>query len=120
MHKGIKKQGLNILTTWFSNDIAILAEKEKDLKDILNEREIVFRTKYFMRLIKKKTKTKMYKTTKTHCKTVKVDGQVIERVEEFSYFGNRITMNGRCTVDINSRIAFDEKWDLLCSNNINI
>jgi len=67
-----------------------------------------------MELNVKKTKTMVITKTENVCCKIMVDGTMLKQVSQYKYLGSWITDNGRCELDVKTRIAMakDAFWKL--------
>jgi hypothetical protein len=109
----------------FADDIVLLANNEHDLERTLEEIARCFQ-KYQMIINWQKTKVMMcQKSDRIRRINIQTGNQLHEQVEHFKYLGSLINQDGRCVMEIRSRIAqaksvFMNKKNLLCSNNMSI
>lgn len=123
---GIKVNGYRIDMLRFADDIAIIAENEKDLKTLLETLEQVMEKDLHMKINTKKTKVLVcsrYNSIRTSIKLK--DGENIEQVEDFMYLGSTISSDGRCKKEIIKRIcqakvAFNKKRNIFTSKSIDL
>jgi len=119
---GITVQGERIKMLRFADDLVLLAETPKDLEDMLNGLDRVYREEYGLKI--NKSKTKVMKSSREDDNVpmnVKIGGVQVDEISEFIYLGSKITRDGRSKVDIKSRLAqgrsaFYKKKSLLVSN----
>ena len=88
----------------FADDIAVTAETEKDLKNILVNMGRVM-GKYQLKINTKKTKILVCSRREEVKTNIKIGKQKLVEVDEFCYLGSRITSDGRSKKEIISRIA---------------
>jgi|UniRef100_A0A2S2QM29 hypothetical protein len=101
----------------FADDIAIIAENEKDLKKILETLEQVMEKELHMKINTKKTKVLVCSRYNIRSRIKLKDGETIEQVEDFIYLGSTINSDGRSKKEIIKRIcqgkvAFNKKRNL--------
>ena len=122
---GIKVGGEIISFLRFADDIALLANNEHDLKRALEEMARCFH-KYHLIINWQKTKVMLcQKSDRIRRINIQIGNQLLEQVEQFKYLGSLINQDGRCVMEIRSRIAqakaaFTKKKNLLCSNSMSI
>lgn len=89
----------------FDNDIAVLAEEEKDLRRM----DKIMKAKG-MKLNKKKTKIMVVCRYKNiNPLDLMIRKIQIEKVNKFKYLGNKVAQDGRCKCEIRSRISQAQK-----------
>ena len=99
---GIKIGGRLVSNLRYADDTALCADSHEDICMLLNNINEEGKTKN-MKLNAKKTKV-MYIGKGTY-KDITVDGETLERVDDFIYLGSTKTCNGDCKADIVRRIA---------------
>ena len=103
-NKGIHIGGTTINNLRYADDTVLLAETEEDLQDILNEVNRIGKT-FDMKMNGKKTNTMLFSKDVTSTKvSVKIDGDIIEQTNNYTYLGQTITSNGKCDDEILNRI----------------
>ena len=123
--KGVKVNGRQIHSMRFANDIAIVAESERDLSNMLTNLSIALE-QVQLKINAKKTKILIVdKNGKEMQRTVNLHGTPIEEVKSFCYLGNHITQDNKYTTEIKRRIAlakqaFIKKQNLLTSRHLQI
>ena len=120
---GIRIQGENVSMIRFADDIALLAENEEALEASLQEMASILRD-YGMKINKKKTKV-LVSSKGVDRIPIRFEGEYLQRVEEFSYLGSKISSDCKCKGEIQQRIiqakrAFISKRSLLCCKKINL
>ena len=87
-----------------ADDIALLANTERELEETLNVMETFFNN-YNMKINKGKNKTIAWrkKSGKKHL-NIKIGNKNIGEISEFCYLGSKITKDDRCNADIRFRI----------------
>jgi hypothetical protein len=110
----------------FADDIALIVENEKELKNILETLEQVMEKDLHMRINIKKTKILVcsrYNNIRTRIKLK--DGETIEQVEDFIYLGSTISSDGRCKKKIIkiiciAKVVFNKKKNICISKSIDL
>jgi hypothetical protein len=98
--------GQIIPTVKYADDIVLLAKEETVLQDMINKL-IEVGGCYGMEINAEKTKV-MRISRQTSPVTIMIDQKQLENVECFKYLGSMLTSDGRCTCEINSRIAMEK------------
>ena len=111
---GIKIGGRPISNLRYADDTALCASSHEDICMLLNKINEEGKTKN-MKLNAKKTKV-MYIGKKPY-KDISIDGETLERVENFTYLGSSKAQNGDCKPDIVRRIA-QGKTKMIALKNI--
>ena len=92
---GIKIAGRNINSLRYTDDTTLMAENEEELKSLLmkvkEESE-----KVGLKLTIQKTKIMASGPTTSR----KIDGEIVETVSEFIFWGSKITAEGDCSHEI--------------------
>ena len=115
--KGVKVGGKLLKDIRFADDQAMVAESVKELQEIMDKLVEVGR-KYDMKINVKKTKTMRISRRGGSVVNIVIDGKNVEQVKKFIYLGAMITEDGRCDVEIKTRIgmakdAFNKRRELL-------
>ena len=100
---GIKIAGRNINNLRYANDTTLMAESEDELKSLLikgKESE-----KVGLKLNIQKTKI-MASGPITSCE---LDGETVETVSDFIFWGSKITADGDCSHEIKRRLLLGRK-----------
>ena len=102
--KGVVIGGVSTTDSRYADDTALLAESEKELQetlDLVNSKG----KELNMKMNAKKTKTMVVTRKQTvPCIQLKIDGQEIEQVSQFTYLGQQFTENGKNEHEIKRRI----------------
>lgn len=109
--KGIVIGGRNFNNLRYADDAVYLCCSEVELQEIITRLAEVCRD-YGMQINIKKTKVMVIsKTRNVPCKIV-IGGSELERVSQYKYLGTWITEDGRCELDVKTRIAMakDAFW----------
>ena len=101
---GIKVSGRNINNLRYSDDTTLMAESEEELKSLLmkvkEESE-----KVGLKLNIQKTKI-MESSPITSCQ---MDGETMETVRDFIFWGSKITADGDCSHEIKKCLLLERK-----------
>ena len=101
---GIKIAGRNINNLRYADNTTLMAESEEELKSLLmkvkEESE-----KVGLKLIIQKTKI----MASGPITSWQIDGETVERVSDFIFFGSKITVEGECNHEIKRRLLFGRK-----------
>ena len=112
---GVKVQRKTIEISRFADDIALLANTERELEKALNVTETVFNN-YNMKINIRKTKLVACKTKSGKKRlNIKIDKEKIGDISEFCYLGSKIPRDGRYRIGKAKR-AFATLPQLLVSN----
>ena len=109
----------------YADDTALLAESEEQLQKILDE--VRNRSEQLgLKMNVKKTKVMVVRRTKEERRAnIYIEGKVLEQVKTFKYLGQQITDDGKCEIDIRSRIEiargnFLKMKDVLTSTSLTL
>ena len=101
---GIKTAGRNINNLRYSDDTTLMAESEEELKSLLmkvkEESE-----KVGLKLNIQKTKI----ITSGPITSWQIDGETVETVSDFIFWGSKITADGDCSYEIKRCLLLEEK-----------
>ena len=101
---GIKISGRNINNLRYAHDTTLMAENEEELKSLLmkvkEESE-----KVGLKLNIQKTKI----MASGPITSWEIDGETVETVSDFIFWGSRITAAGDCSHEIKRRLLFERK-----------
>ena len=101
---GIKIAGRNISNLRYADDTTLMAESEEELKSLLmklkEEREIVT-----LKLNIQKTKI----MASGSITSWEIDGETVETVSDFIFWGSQITADGDCGHEIKRRLLLGRK-----------
>ena len=101
---GIKIAGRNINNLRYADDTTLMAESEKELKSLLmkvkEESE-----KVALKLNIQKTKI----TASGPINSREIDGETVETVADFVFWGSTITADGDCSLEIKRHLLLEEK-----------
>ena len=101
---GIKIAGRNINNLRYADDTTLMAESEEDLKSLLmkvkEESE-----KLGLKLNIQKTKIKASSPTTSW----QIDGETMETVRDFIFWGSKITADGDCSHEIKKHLLLGRK-----------
>ena len=102
--EGVKVGGKPLKDIRFADDQAMVADSEKGLQVIMDKLVEVGR-KYDMKINVKKTKTMRISRRKGSVLNIIIEGKNVEQVKKFRYLRVIITEDGRCDVEIKTRIG---------------
>jgi hypothetical protein len=108
INSGIKINGEEILWLRFADDIAVMAENQKCLENILTIMDKCFKL-YGMKINTDKTKLLITNQTGPARGKIELNGKEIEQVKRFTYLGSIITETGKSEDDVKARIAMAKK-----------
>ena len=117
--EGVKVGGKLLKDIRFADDQAMVADSEKGLQEIMEKLPVVeVGRKYDMKINVKKTKTMRISRRDGSVVNIVIEGKNMEQVKKFRYLGAMITEDGRCDVEIKTRIgmakdAFNKRRELL-------
>ena len=86
----------------YADDIALLSSRHQDIQTKTSSLNEIAST---IGLRVNRQKTKIMRNNKTINTPVTIDEEEIEDVKEFTYLGSKMTTNGDCDLEINSRIS---------------
>ena len=118
---GIKVHGQRIYKLCFADDLAVLAESEDQLQEVLREMEVTL-ARYNLKLSRTKTKTLVVSKTGLPAH-ITLRNTLLNNVEEFTYLVSKITTDASSKSEIISRIqqakiAFNKKRKIYVSKNM--
>ena len=103
---GIKIAGRNINNLIYADDTTLIAESEEELKSLLikvkEESE-----KFGLKLNIQKMKI----MTSGPITSWEIDGETLETVSDFIFWGSRITADGDCSTEIKTLTPWKESYD---------
>ena len=99
---GIKIAGRNINNLRYADDITLMAESEEELKSLLMKEES---EKVGLKLNIQKTKI----MASGPITSWKIDGETLETVSDFIFWGSKITVDGDCSHEIKRRLLLGRK-----------
>ena len=103
--KGVSIGGVNINNLRYADDTVLCAENEADLQQVLDVVKVKSE-EFGLCMNVKKTKTMIFsKAEKKPRICLKLEGQIIEQVNNYIYLGQNITDDVRCEAEIKKRIA---------------
>ena len=106
---GVKVQGKTIKILRFPDDVAMLANTERELGEALNATKTVFNN-YNMEINIRKIKVIACRTQFGKKRfNIKIGNEKIGKISEFCYLGCKITRDGLCNADMRSRIGQAKK-----------
>ena len=89
----------------FADDISLLANTERELKEALNVTEKVFNNYKMGINIKKSNVIACRADSGKKRLNVQVGNENIGEISKFCYLGSKIKKDGRCSVNVRSRIG---------------
>ena len=101
---GIKIAGRNINNLRYSDDITLMAESEEELKCLLKKVKEESE-KVGLKLSIQKTKI----MASGPITSGKINGETVETVSDFIFWGSKITADGDCSHEIKRRLLFGRK-----------
>ena len=102
---GIKIAGRNINNLRYTNDTTLMAENEK-LKSCLMKVKMESE-KVDLKLNIQKTKI----MASSSITSWQIDGETVETVSNFIFWGSKITADGDCSHEIKRRLSWKESYD---------
>ena len=99
---GVKIAGRSINNLRYADDTTLMAESEEELKNLLVKVES---EKVGLKLNIQKTKIKAYGPITSW----EIDGETVETVSDFIFWGSKITADGDCSHDIERRLLLGTK-----------
>ena len=103
---GIKIAGRNISNLRYADDTTLMAESEEELKSLLI-RVKVESEKVGLKLNIQKTKIMAYGPITSW----EIDGETVETVSDFIFWGSKITADGDCSHEIKTLTPWKESYD---------
>ena len=101
---GIKISGRNINNLRYADDITLTAESEEELKSVLTKVNVESE-KVGLKLNIQKTKI----MASSPITSWEIDGETVETVSDFIFWGSRITADGDCSYKIKRRFLLGRK-----------
>ena len=101
---GIKIAGRNINNLRYANDTTLMAESEEELKSLLRKVKVESE-KVGLKLNIQKTKI----MASGPINSWEVDGETVETVSDFIFWGSKITADGDCSHEIKRRLLLGRK-----------
>ena len=101
---GIKIAGKNINNLRYADDTTLIAGSEEELKSLLMKMK-VDSEKVDLKLNIQKTKFMAFGPTTSW----ETDGETVETVSDFIFFGSKITADGDCSHEIKRRLLLGRK-----------
>ena len=101
---GVKIAGRNINNLRYTDDTALMAEREEELKSLLMKVKEESK-KVGLKLNIQKTKIMAFCPITSR----KIDGETIETVSDFIFWGSKITADGDCSHEIKRRLLLGRK-----------
>ena len=100
---GIKIAGRNIINLRYADDITLVAKSEEELKSLLMN--VKKSEKVDLKLNIQKTKI----MASGHITSWEIDGETVETVLEFIFWGSKIPADGDCSHEIKRRLLLGRK-----------
>ena len=100
---GVKFAGRNINNLRFADDTTLMAESEEELKSLLMKEES---EKVGLKLNIQKMKI----MASGPITLWEIDGETVETVSEFIFWGSKITADGNCSHEIKRHLHLEGKW----------
>ena len=115
--EGIVVGGQRVCDIRFADDQGMVSGTEGGLQKMMDNLNNTAK-KYNMKINVQKTKTMVVRWNGEGVVNIKIDGKRIEQVSSFKYLGSVISEDGRCLLDVKTRIAlakvaFNKRKDLL-------
>ena len=101
---GIKIAGRNINNLRYADDTTLMAESKEELKSLLMKVKVESE-KVGLKLNIQKTKI----MASSPITSWQIDGETVETVADFSFFGSKITTDGDCSHEIKRRLLLERK-----------
>ena len=99
---GIKISGRNINNLRYADDTTLMAETEEELKSLLMKEES---EKVGLKFNIQKTKI----MASDHITSWQVDGETVETVSDFNFWGSKLTADSDCSHEIKRRLLLGRK-----------
>src|SRR6218665_3927494 len=117
IEEGIKVGGKLVKDVRFADDQGMVAGSEGGLQKLMDELNRTAK-EYDMKENIKKTKVMKLSRKGEGVINITIDGEILEQVEQFRYVGALITIDGRCEIEIKTRMgmaknAFNQRKELL-------
>ena len=103
---GIKVAGRNINNLRYADDTTLMAESEEEIKSLLMKEEEESE-KVGLKFNIQKTKI----MASGPITSWKIDGEAMETVADFIFWGSKITADGDCSHEIKRRLLFVKSYD---------
>ena len=100
---GIKIAGRNINHRRYADDTTLMAESEEEFKSLL------MKVKEESEKVGLKLNIQKTKITASGPITWQIDGETVETVSDFIFWGSRITADGDCSHEIKRRLLLGRK-----------
>ena len=101
---GIKDAGRNINTLRYADDTTLMAESEEELKNLLMKVK-----KESEKVCLKLNIQKMKIMASGPITSWQIDGETVETVSDFIFWGSKITADGDCSHKIKRRLSLEGK-----------
>ena len=99
---GIKTAGRNINNLRYADDTMHMAESKEELKSLMMKEES---EKADLKLNIQKTKI----MASSPISSWQIDGETMEIVTDFTFFGSKITVGGNCSHEVKRRLLLGRK-----------
>ena len=101
---GIKIAGRNINNLRYADDTTLMAESEEELKSLLMKVKVESE-----KVVLKLNIQKMKIMASGPITSWKLDGETVETVSDFIFWGSKITADGHCSHEIKRRLLLGRK-----------
>ena len=101
---GIKIAGRNINSLRYADDTTLMAESKEELKSLLMKVKVESE-KFGLKLNFQKTKI----MASGPITSWEIDGETVETVSDFIFWGSKITADGDCSHEIKNTYSLEEK-----------
>ena len=101
---GIKIAGRNINNLRYTDDTTLMAESEEELKCLLMKVKVESE-KVVLKLNIQKTKIMAFGPITSW----EIDGETVETVSDFIFWGSKITADGDCSMKLKDAYSLEEK-----------
>jgi len=126
--RGCTIGGINTNNLRYTDNTALIAESESELQELVDGVKEESEVRGLKMNVKKMKTMIVWRVSKDAPKpnvNIKVNGQNLEQVDRFKYLGQCITSDGRCDVEVKSRIeiakkAFIKLKDVLTWRQLNL
>ena len=100
----IKNAGRNINNLRYADDTTLMAESEEELKSLLMKVKVESE-EVGLKLNIQKTKI----MASARITSWEIDGETVETVSDFIFWGSKLTADGDCSHEIKRQLVFEEK-----------
>ena len=105
-HAGIKIDGRNINNLRYADDITLMAESEEELKSLLMKVKVESE-KVGLKLDIQKTKI----MASGPITSWEIDGETVETVADFIFWGSKVTADGDCSHEIKTLTPWKKSYE---------